>query len=136
MDSTTVLLVDDEPFFLETLEKRMDLPGFHVLTAAGGKEGLAVLAERADVDVVLLDMQMPGMDGIQVLREIRRAYPLIVVIMLSGHTTIESARMGMALGAFDYLIKPCPVDQILARIREAKTQKTVQEQKINEARSL
>ena len=89
----------------------------------------------AEVDVVILDVHMPGMDGIEVLREIRRAYPLIEVIMLSGRTTIESAIEGMRLGAFDYLIKPCPADLILAKVREAKAKKQKQEDKITESRA-
>ena len=135
MDSTTVLLVDDEPIFLEMLEKRLGMAGTRVFTAPDGPDGLAVLAGCAEVDVVILDVHMPGMDGIEVLREIRRAYPLIEVIMLSGRTTIESAIEGMRLGAFDYLIKPCPADLILAKVREAKAKKQKQEDKITESRA-
>ena len=135
MDSTTVLLVDDETTFLEMMEKRLVMEGARVLTASGGLEALATLSRCPDVDVVILDVHMPGMDGIQTLKEVRQGYPSIEVIMLSGRTTIESAVEGVKLGAFDYLIKPCPVQQIMAKVREAKAKKKKQEDKIAEARA-
>jgi len=87
-----------------------------------------------DIEVVLLDVKMPGMDGIEVLREIKKKHPLIEVIMLSGQATVESAIEGMKLGAFDYLLKPCEMDQLISKVKEAAAKKREHEEKIIEAR--
>ncbi|NIR14827.1 MAG: response regulator, partial [Desulfobacterales bacterium] len=78
-----------------------------VLSAYGGQEALETLDTNRNVDVVILDVKMPGMDGIETLQEIKQQHPLAEVIMLTGHATIETAILGMRLGAFDYLMKPC-----------------------------
>jgi len=83
--------------------------------------------------VVILDVKMPGMDGIEALREMKTAYPLLEVIMLTGHATVESAIEGMKLGAFDYLMKPCDMDQLLSKVQEAVAKKRRHEEKIIEA---
>jgi len=75
--------------------------------AFSGEEALQVLEENANIEVVILDVKMPGMDGIETLTEIKKKYPLVEVIMLSGHADVESAIDGMKQGAFDYLMKPC-----------------------------
>jgi DNA-binding NtrC family response regulator len=84
--------------------------------------------------VVILDVKMPGMDGIETLREIKRNHPLVEVIMLTGHATVETAIEGMKLGAFDYLMKPCDIDLLVAKVSEAAARKRKQEEKILEAR--
>jgi len=131
-----LMLVDDEVPFLETLSKRLTKRGIAVLTAASGQEALEKLKTEGHVDVVVLDVKMPGMDGIQTLKAIKADYPLVEVIMLTGHATVESAIDGMKLGALDYLMKPCDMDVLLAKVEEAKSKKDSQEQKIAEARAL
>jgi len=84
--------------------------------------------------VIVLDVKMPGMDGIETLREIKKKFPLVEVIMLTGHATVETAIEGMKLGAFDYLMKPCDMDELLVKVAEAKSKKNKHEQKIIEAR--
>jgi DNA-binding NtrC family response regulator len=79
---------------------------------------------------------MPGMDGIETLQKIKTAYPLVEVVMLTGHATVESAIEGMKMGALDYLMKPCDMDVLLAKVTEAKAKKSKQEEKIAEARAL
>ncbi len=79
---------------------------------------------------MVLDVKMPGMDGIDTLKAIKAAYPLVEVIMLTGHATVESAIEGMKLGALDYLMKPCDMDVLLAKLQEAKAKKDRQEEKI------
>jgi DNA-binding NtrC family response regulator len=77
---------------------------------------------------------MPGMDGIETLREIKKAHPLVEVIMLTGHATVETGIEGMKLGAFDYLMKPCDIEQLMAKVQEAKSKKRQHEEKITQAR--
>jgi len=117
--SIRVLLVDDEAPFLDTLKKRLLKRNLEVLPARSGSEALDVLDTEKNIDVVVLDVKMPGMDGLATLRQIKAAHPSVHVIMLTGHATMESALEGMKLGAYDYLMKPCNVDLVLAKITEA-----------------
>lgn len=135
MDRTVILLVDDEMPFVETMTKRLTKRGFEILKAFSGHQGLEHLSAEASVDVVILDVKMPEMDGIAALREIKRAHPLVEVIMLTGHATVETAIEGMRQGAFDYLMKPCDIEDLIAKVREAKNKKFQHEQKILEARA-
>lgn len=128
-----VLLVDDEVPFVETMTKRLSKRQLMVLPAYSGREALEKLEKNA-VDVVILDVKMPGMDGIETLREIKKGHPLVEVIMLTGHATIETAVEGMRLGAFDYLMKPCEIEELVAKVDEAKGKKSKHEQKIMDAR--
>ncbi len=134
MTKVVVLLVDDETPFVETMTKRLNKRNLTVLNAFSGNEALDRLENNSNVDVVILDVKMPGMDGIETLREIKKAYPLVEVIMLTGHATVESAIEGMKLGAFDYLMKPCDIDQLLAKVQEARVKKNKHEEKIIQAR--
>lgn len=129
VEKLRVLLVDDEREFLETLIKRLRKRNLEVGAANSGEEALQVLRETP-MDVVVLDVRMPGMDGIQVLREMKRINPLTQVIMLTGHASVEVAVEGMELGAFDYLMKPANLDELLYKIQDAYKAKTIQEQKI------
>ncbi|HCO11953.1 MAG TPA: response regulator [Desulfonauticus sp.] len=129
-----LLLVDDEKDFVETLSKRLRKKGIENLYAVySGEECMDFLNQNKNIDVVILDVKMPGMDGIETLREIKIKYPLIEVIMLTGHGTVESAIEGMKLGAFDYLMKPCELEELLDKIEQAKNKKEEHEQKILEA---
>ena len=114
----SILLVDDEQQFVVTMAKRLRRRGFLVTEAGGGLEGLRIL-EDAPVDVVVLDVGMPDMDGIQVLREIKMRFPQVQVLMLTGHADMEVAISGMAMGAFDYLMKPVELEVLVGKIREA-----------------
>jgi len=114
----SILLVDDEQQFVVTMAKRLRKRGFLVTEAGGGLEGLRIL-ENGPVDVVVLDVGMPDMDGIQVLREIKMRFPQVQVLMLTGHADMEVAISGMAMGAFDYLMKPVELEVLVGKIREA-----------------
>ena len=131
MDSFRVLLVDDEEDFLSTVIKRLRKRGLNALGVGNGEEALQML-EQNPVDVVMLDVKMPGMDGIQTLREIKTRYPMIEVIMLTAHASMEVAIQGMELGAFDYLMKPVDIDELLYKIQDAYEKKTLQESKIKQ----
>ena len=133
MLETVLLLVDDEVGFVETFSKRLKKRNFTVYTAYSGKEALDRLKEHSSIDVVILDVLMPVMDGIETLKEIKKHYPLVEVIMLSGHATIESAIEGMKLGAFDYLMKPCDLDELTEKVKQVKKKRNAHKRKILEA---
>ena len=129
MDPFNVLFVDDEVEFLETLLKRMKKRDLEVSGVKSGEQALEFLDQNR-VDVVVLDVKMPGMDGIQALKEIKKLHPLIEVVMLTGHASVEVAIQGMELGAFDYLMKPIDIDDLLYKIQDAYKKKAIHEKKI------
>jgi DNA-binding NtrC family response regulator len=128
------MLVDDEAPFVETMTKRLGKRDLNVISAFSGQEALEILDYQRNVDVVILDVKMPGMDGIETLRNMKSAYPLIEVVMLTAHATVESAIEGMKFGAFDYLMKPCDMEQLMDKVNEATRKKRGHEEKIREAR--
>ncbi|MDY7032178.1 MAG: response regulator [Thermodesulfobacteriota bacterium] len=129
MDDFDILLVDDEVEFLETLVKRLKKRRLNISGVKSGEEALAVVREKS-IDVVVLDVRMPGIDGIETLKKIKEINPLIEVIMLTGHASIEVAIEGMEQGAFDYLMKPADIDELLYKIEDASKKKKIQEEKI------
>lgn len=129
-----ILFVDDEKAFLDTLAKRLEKRGLSPSAAYGGEEALGFLADHTTTDVVVLDVKMPGMDGLETLTEIKRQFPLVEVIMLTGHATVDSAIEGMKLGAFDYMMKPCDLDQLIQKMEGAADRKRGHEEKIMDAR--
>ncbi len=134
MTIATILLIDDEVSFVETMAKRLTKRNFKVLTAFSGDDGLKLLKQQSGIEVVVLDVKMPGKDGIATLQEIRLIYPLVEVIMLTGHATVETGIEGMKLGAFDYMMKPCDMNQLFSKLKEAAGKKQKHEEKIVEAR--
>ncbi len=113
-----VLLVDDEAGFLDVLKKRLSKRGLSVTPAISGTKAIQTLREN-DFDVAILDLKLDDMDGIEVLEIFKKMVPDMPVIMLTGHGSEQAAREGMAHGAFDYLLKPCELDDLLAKIRQA-----------------
>ena len=134
MAIANVLLVDDEVPFVEAMARRLNKRDINIATAFSGLEALDVLSEDNSIEVVVLDVKMPGMDGIETLSEIRKKFPLQEVIMLTGHATVETGIEGMKLGAFDYLMKPCEMDILMKKVKEASAKKRKHEEKIIEAR--
>ncbi len=129
MDNFKVLVVDDELDFLETIVKRLKARKIEVTGVESGFKALdAVMAQ--DVDVVILDVKMPGMDGIETLREMKKKKPLVEVIMLTGHASVESGIQGMQLGAFDYVMKPVALDELLEKMRQAYERKLINQGKV------
>jgi DNA-binding NtrC family response regulator len=121
-----LLIVDDESDFLGTLLKRMKRRQVDVQGVGSGEAALQWIKTN-DVDVVILDVRMPGMDGIETLRAIKKRHPLIEVIMLTGHASMEVAIEGMGMGAFDYLMKPMDMDELLYKAEDAFKKKTIHE---------
>jgi DNA-binding NtrC family response regulator len=118
MGKMQMMLVDDEERFLVTTSKLLVRKGLDVVTAPSGAEALRKLAQLA-IHVVVLDVKMPGMDGIATLKEIKKRFPHVDVILLTGHATVESAVEGLNAGASDYLMKPCNLDELMRKVHEA-----------------
>jgi DNA-binding NtrC family response regulator len=135
MELLKTLFVDDETEYLQTAIKRMKKRGIDVTGVSSGPEALAILAAQA-MDVVVMDVRMPGMDGIQALREIKQRHPMVEVIMLTGHASMEAAIQGMELGAFDYLMKPIDIDELIYKIQDAYQKRQLQIKKIENIEKL
>jgi DNA-binding NtrC family response regulator len=134
MDYFSILVVDDETDFLETLVKRLQKRNIDTVGVTSGEDALETMAKKR-FDVVILDIKMPGgMDGIETLREIKRQHPLTEVILLTGHGSVETSIEGMKMGAFDYLLKPIKLEELLVKLGEAFEKKDSHEQKIRKAR--
>ena len=131
LEEVMVLLVDDEVEFVDTLAKRMKKRKLTAASVNSGEDALEFL-DQHPIDVVVLDVKMPGIDGIETLREIKQQYPLVEVIMLTGHANVEVAIQGMEIGAFDYLMKPMAIDDLVYKIQDAYKKKSIQEKKIGE----
>lgn len=133
MDSfPKLLLVDDEVPFRNTLAKRLSETGYEVAEAGSGMDALDTLAEKA-IDVIVLDIQMPGMSGLETLSEIRDKHIGTEVIMLTGHGDVSSAVEGMRLGAYDYLMKPCEYEYLVVKIQEAYKIKKERDERLRKA---
>lgn len=117
-----VLMVDDEAQFRTTTNKILTRRGFDTIMAESGEQAIEQLVENPDV--IILDIKMPGMDGHQTLTEIRKTHPDLPVIMLTGHGDLKSARQARGQGAFDYLSKPCDIDVLAGKIKDAVYKKT------------
>jgi len=113
-----LLLVDDENDFVETLAERLRLRNFNVSVALNGNEAINLVKEN-EFDVIVLDVLMPGKDGVETLKEIKSIDQISQVIMLTGHATVKTAIQGMKNGAFDYLIKPTDTDDLIEMIKKA-----------------
>lgn len=122
MESIKILIVDDETDASEILSLRLRRRKMQTFTAANGQEALDFL-KTTPVDIVLLDVKMPGMDGIEVLRHIKRDHKDIEVIMLSGHADMDVATQGLELGAFFYQLKPIDLESLCHKMEDACKQR-------------
>ena len=127
-----VLLVDDEQEFVEVLAERLQARDFAACAAFDGEAALTRI-EAEDFDVVVLDVLMPGKSGIETLRDMKQLKPLLEVILLTGHATVETAVEGLKLGAFDYLMKPTATKDLVEKIHQAYRRKAEQEARIRQA---
>lgn len=134
MEQFRVLVVDHEVDFRDTLVNRLRMRNLDVAGVESGEKALEVLDKRM-FDVVILDERMPGMDGIETLREIKKLNPLVEVIILTGHPSVESGIEAMKLGAFDYIMKPADIDDLIDKMRKASEKKSNHEEKIRQAKS-
>ncbi|EMS80702.1 response regulator [Desulfotignum phosphitoxidans] len=118
MEKMKLMLVEDEERYLQTTAKLLKKRRIKVVTAQSGAQALDLLKTH-DVHVVILDIKMPGMDGFKTLKAIKTLYPPVEVIFLTGHATMDSAIEGLQSGAFDYVMKPADIDDIVTKAYEA-----------------
>ncbi|WP_136799932.1 MULTISPECIES: response regulator [Desulfosediminicola] len=124
IQNTRVLLVDDEDDFLTTLASRLELRDLKVSTATRGEDALEVMS-GSDVDVVVLDLSMPGMDGLETLKRIKSQVPEAEVLILTGHGSIRAGVEAMKLGAEDFIEKPVDINELLEKIEDAKQKRVL-----------
>jgi two-component system OmpR family response regulator len=127
MEEFKILVVDDEDDFRETIVKRLQKRKMTARGAESGEKALELI-EAQPFDVVVLDVKMPGLGGIDTLREIKKRKPLIEVILLTGHASMESGIEGMKLGAYDYVMKPANLEELIEKMRQAYEKKVVFEE--------
>jgi len=128
-----IMLVDDEVPFVETMAKRLASRNIETITAFSAEEGLEKFKENQAIDVIVLDVKMPGMNGLEMLKKIKTGFFRTEVIMLTGHATIEMGIDGMKLGAYDFLTKPCDIEELVSKVEEATKKKREHDEKIKEA---
>jgi DNA-binding NtrC family response regulator len=128
MENLRVLVVDDEADFLETIVMRLQRRKIDAHGVDGGKKALEIV-ENERFDVVVLDVLMPGLDGIETLKLLKKKKPFIEVIILTGHGSVESGLQGMQFGAFDYIMKPADLDELLEKIQQAYERKRIHEER-------
>lgn len=134
MDTFKVLVVDDEQPFVDTTVNRLIKRNIEAVGVLSGEQALELMKKRL-FDVVVLDIKMPGgMDGIEALREMKKIQPLAEVILLTGHASVETSIEGMRLGAFDYLMKPVSLEDLMVKLAQAFEKKDSHEQKIRKAK--
>jgi DNA-binding NtrC family response regulator len=134
MQPITILIVDDEYAFTEILAQRLGKRDFIVRTAVDGEAALKWLQDDEKIEVVILDIAMPGMNGIETLKTMKKDHPLIEVIMLTGQGAVDTAVEAIKLGAYNYLLKPCELEDLAICIQEALKRKRDREAKILEVR--
>jgi len=118
MIGSKILLVDDEAVFTKNMQRLLDARGYRATAVNSGAEAIRVL-ENDNFDVVVLDLKMPGMDGLTTLKEIKKLGLFSQTLILTGHGSIDSALEAIKLGAYDYLTKPCEIDELVAKIEGA-----------------
>ena len=127
-----VLITDDEKEFVDTLSARLEIRNFSVTAVYSGKAAIEMIG-KVNFDVIILDVLMPEMDGIETLKLIKEKSPLTPVIMLTGEATVDNAIQGMKLGAFDFLIKPTDTERLAEKINQANANKNEHEERIRQA---
>jgi DNA-binding NtrC family response regulator len=132
MEGMTILLVDEEVEFVETLSRRLARRGFNAPFVTTAQEALDKI-KSVPFDVAILDVRMPEMDGITLLGEIKKIQPLMEVLLLTGYASVQSGIEGMKKGAFDYIMKPADIDDLVKKIRDAYERKKQQEDRITRA---
>ena len=134
MDYFNILVVDDEEDFIETMVNRLKKRKIDASGVLSGEEALELMKKK-EFDVVILDIKMPGgMGGIETLKEMKKIQPLAEIILLTGHASVETSIEGMKSGAFDYLLKPVTLEELLPKLAQAFEKKDAHDQKIRSAK--
>jgi len=126
-----ILVIDDESVIRESMTAYLEDSGFLVCQASDGREGLAVF-RREHPDLVMVDLRMPGIDGLEALKILKEKKPELQVILLTGHATVEKGIEAMKLGAMDFLEKPADLSQLTEKIKKAQAKKMLIVEKQNE----
>ena len=132
MDDIRILVVDDEAAERITLGEVLRLEGYHVTLAASGEQALAIVRQEPMFDLAILDLRLPGMDGLQVLDGIRRISAETIVILITGYGTLETAVQALRKGAYDFLLKPSPVEEVLVAVRRGRASPPLADQPTSE----
>jgi DNA-binding NtrC family response regulator len=132
MPTPRILIVDDEERFRTTLGKLLTERELDVVTVGSGMEALEEVKRRL-YDVIILDIKMPGLDGIETLKELKKFDPGIEVILLTGHASVDSSIAGMRVGAYDYLMKPCAIEDLMEKITGAYELKASRDERLRQA---
>ena len=130
-----VLLVDDEEKFRTAIARQLTVRGYTVHEAGTGEQGVAI-ARTTTLDIVILDMRLPGMNGTAALKEIKQISPLTEVIMLTGQATVKAAMEAITMGAFDYMTKPMGIDELIYKMEDAHKNRQLNRQQIKAATPL
>ncbi|MCD4742678.1 MAG: response regulator [Desulfobacteraceae bacterium] len=125
-----ILLVDDEDQFRESVAKQLAVRNYTVSEVSSGEDAIEFIHQN-NIDIVILDMRMPGMSGAETLKEIKKLSPLTEIIMLTGHATVNTAMETIKMGAFDYIPKPVKLDELINKIEDAYRKKELKEKKLN-----
>ena len=128
-----LLLVDDEDDFRTTLANRLTRRNLDVTDAGSGEEAIEIIGKKS-FDVAIVDIKMPGMDGIETLKHIRKIDPLVEVILLTGHASVEAGIEGIKSGAYDYVIKPCNVNDLMVKVEDAFRRRMIEKGRAQENR--
>jgi two-component system, response regulator RegA len=128
MKEATILLVDDEVVFTNNMSKLLTKRGYHVTAVNSGEAALRALQETS-FDVMVLDLKMPGMDGIAMMHEMRKLELSTEVLILTGHGSIDTALEAIQLGAYDYVTKPCEIAELVSKIEAAFERKTIRDER-------
>ena len=126
MQEIRMLLVDDEDDFRTTLANRLKLRKIDVTDAGSGNEAIELVKQKS-FDVAVIDVKMPGIDGIETLKQVKKLQPSMEIVMLTGHASIKSGMEAMKLGAYDYVMKPCDIDELLIKTGDAYQHKLLKE---------
>lgn len=127
MENARILLVDDETDFTDTMSQLLQTRGYQVTAVNGGESAIKALGQGR-YDVMVLDLKMPGMDGMATLKEAKKLELFTETLILTGHATIDTALEAMKLGAYDYLTKPCDIDDLVQKIQGARKKKDAAEE--------
>ncbi|MBU1054293.1 MAG: response regulator [Proteobacteria bacterium] len=131
MNNIRLLLVDDEEDFRITLTARLKRRNIDVVDVSSGEKAIELIRNNK-FDVVIVDIKMPGIDGIETLRYLKRIDPLLEVILLTGHASVEAGIEGIKLGAYDYIVKPCNLNDLLSKVEDAHRRRHIEEERIRE----
>ena len=128
-DKINLMIVDDEEDFLNAIRRSLEIRDFHVTTANRGEKALEI-AKSNPVDIAIVDLKMPGMNGLETLEALKKAHPWMEIIILTGHGTIDSAVEATQSGAYSYLQKPCELDTLMKMLIEAYKKRVMNKQQL------